>query len=163
MHKRQLVLMILTMLVLLSFYSRAQAKELSDNTVYFVVAEAIPYHGDSYVLPLNDPMDIAFARWLISEGGFRIVNAVISSGSDGINRDVLAAVMPEWSWHVSEFIGFSELSIELCDGWPTWIEQNPGMWNGQICFWSYTVVWEITWSVPMEQTTWGRIKKLYRE
>ena len=140
-----------------------QAEELPDTTAYFVVAEIVPYHGDSYVLPLSDPLDIAFARMLIANGETRIVNALIASGSDGINRDVLAPGMPEWSWHVSEFLEFAENTVEICDGCPTGIEQHLDMWNGQICFWSYTVVWEIPWSVPVEQTTWSRIKQLYHD
>ena len=39
------------------------------------------------------------------------------------------------------------MAIELCDGWPGFVEQNPQAFinntNGQICFWGYTVVSEL--------------------
>jgi hypothetical protein len=58
--------------------------------VYFVVAEPADsiVHGDSYVLPLTDPAEIAGARQIIADGTQIIVFAAIAPGSDGINRDV---------------------------------------------------------------------------
>ena len=123
------------------------------STVYFQVAEfQLPYYrNDSYVLPLSDPQDIAYARGLIGTGppiGFsRIVVADIEAGSDGINRDFRAPGAPLWSWHVIEFIGFADYTAEILDGCPTYIEQEykekpPGT-RGSIGFWSYTVVAEL--------------------
>ena len=40
------------------------------------------------------------------------------------------------------FEGFSGVSIEICDGWATGIED--GIFEGElICFWAYTVVAEL--------------------
>jgi hypothetical protein len=121
------------------------------DTAYFVVAEIAPYHHDSYVLPLNEPDHIAHARELIKSGpgieGGHIAVAAIAAGSDGINRNTLVPGQPLWSWHVSEFYGFAEMTIELCDGWPGLVEDNVDYWVltvGQVCFWSYTVIEEIT-------------------
>jgi hypothetical protein len=117
-------------------------------------------HGDSFVLPLEDPADIAHARDLIARGpeaaGAPIVGAEIVAGSDGINRNVLAPGQPLWNWHVSKFEGFGDFSIELVDGWPTFIEQDVAGWiantrrdhedpsaPGHIGFWGYTVVAEL--------------------
>jgi len=45
------------------------ATSASGETVYFLVAEAnTPAHGDSYVLPLTEPNDIAHARDLVKYG-----------------------------------------------------------------------------------------------
>jgi hypothetical protein len=118
----------------------------------FLVAEppAQAVHHDSYVLPLSDPRDIAHARDLIQQGpsaGAPIAVAHIAARADGINRDYLAPTPREWSWHVTEFLGFADAAIEICDGWPTYVESDVDGWiantNGTICFWSYTVVQEL--------------------
>lgn len=135
------------------------------ETAYFLVARPTLYPkrlGDSYILPLTDPDDIDTARLLIDSGTFKIVHAVIAAGSDGINRDMLAEGTPEWSWHVVKFMGFSDLAIELCDGSPTLTEGDVQNWDegeeGMICYWSYTVVAEVTELVHSEPATWGEIK-----
>ena len=131
------------------------------ETILFLVAE-LPgeeIHNDSYVVPLNDPADISHARRLIDEGpgiGQLIVHAGIAPGPDGINRNHLAPGKPEWSWHVSEFLGFTDVTAEVLDGRPSQIEQDVQGWinntNGQIGFWGYTVVEELA-VVPEPSTT----------
>lgn len=126
--------------------------------VYFTVAESgSPVHGDSYVLPLEEPADIAHARDLIARGpeaaGATIAFAEIQAGSDGINRNVLAPGQPLWNWHVTKFEGFGDFGIELTDGWPSFVEGDVLGWisntrrddttRGHIGFWSYTVVGEV--------------------
>jgi hypothetical protein len=121
------------------------------ETIRFVVAEVEPFHGDSYVLPLSDPSAIAHARQLIAQGrdaGPSIVSAKIAKGANGINRDVLAGGAPVWSWHVTEFEGFYDNTIEILDGWPTYVEGDVDGWiantnGGYIGFWTYTVTAEL--------------------
>jgi hypothetical protein len=120
------------------------------ETIRFLISEFdAPAHGDSYVLPLSDPDDIAHARQLITMGpgiGAPLVVAKIAKGANGINRSPLAAGAP-WSWHVSEFEGFVDSTIEILDGWPTYVESDIDGWiantNGYIGFWSYTVTAEL--------------------
>lgn len=120
--------------------------------IVFVVAE-LPgrelYH-DSYVLVLDDAVDIAHARDLIAKGpaaGATIAVARIAAGADGVNRNVRAPGDPLWSWHVTSFESFADAAIELCDGYPSYVEQDVAGWiantNGTICFWNYTVVEEL--------------------
>ena len=120
--------------------------------IEFLVAEPPGHeiHGDSYVLVLSDPADIAHARDLIAKGasaGAAIAVVKIAAGADGRNRDVRAAGEPLWSWHQTGFAGFGDFAIELCDGWPGYVEQDVERWiantDGTICFWSYTVVEEL--------------------
>ena len=130
------------------------------GTVHFVVAERpeLAEHGDSFILPLSEPDDIAHARDLIARGpeaaGAPLVFAEVVAGSDGVNRDVLADGEPLWSWHVSAFEGFGDMGIELVDGWPTYVESDVQGWientnrdegdpRGHIGFWNYTVVAEV--------------------
>jgi len=138
------------------------------ETVYFVVARPGLYSvgiGDSYILPLSDPADIALARDIIITGSLAIVSARVVKGSDGINRDWLTPGQPLWSWHVVAFDGFTMSAIELCDGNPTFTEAEAGNWSEgeqiQICYWTYTVVEEVVLPVSTEPSTWGRIKSLY--
>lgn len=121
---------------------------------YFLVAEGLyAPHGDSFILPLTDPDDIAHAKALIrnpNRAGAPIVVAKIAAGSsngDYINRDLRGSGAP-WSWHVSEFLDFSDFTIEIYDGWPGYVEDNYDEYvantNGTIGFWSYTVVREVS-------------------
>lgn len=124
----------------------------SAATVRFVVAErpGQVVHGDSYILPLSDPDHIAHARALLTaEPGTlaSIVVANVAAGADGVNRDWLPPGRPEWSWHITGFEGFYDVTAEILDGWPTFVEQDVPGWianaGGQIGFWDYTVVAEL--------------------
>lgn len=130
------------------------------GTVYFMVAE-LPgqnVHHDSYILPLDDPADIAAARDIINQGPGKakahIAFASIAAGSDGINKNLLSPHQT-WSWHVTDFLGFAELGAEIYDGWPTFVESDVAGWidntDGVIGFWGYTVVAEVV--IP-EPSSW---------
>jgi hypothetical protein len=123
---------------------------LYGETVYFLVAETEPFHSDSYVLPLTEPDDIAHARDLIANGpaaGAPIVVAYIDCSPDLINRDYLSSSKHIWSWHITQFDGFADITAEILDGWPGFVESNCYGWvgetGGMIGFWSYTVVYEL--------------------
>jgi hypothetical protein len=118
---------------------------------YFLVAEITPFHHDSYILPLENPQDIAHARDLIARGpdlaGQPIIIADFVRQADGINGDYLEPGIRPWSWHVTEFKGFADFTIEILDGNPTQVEDGtfPGPTMG---FWSYTVKAELGPTVP---------------
>ena len=126
----------------------------AQQVAWFVVAEnpELPtVHGDSFLLPLSRPEDIADARRRIAEGAGSGVGAIatvaIAAGGDGFNRDVRGGGTPAWSWHVVGFAGFADFAIELCDGWPTFVEQDVQAFitntGGAMCFWKYSVVAEL--------------------
>src|SRR5688572_918538 len=98
------------------------ATNLQSESVRFLVGEINPgRHYDSYVLTLSDPAAIAHARDLIEFGldaGQAIVVADVAQGRDGINRNYIAPGAPLWSWHVSEFVAFADITAEILDGWP---------------------------------------------
>ena len=126
---------------------------VSAGPVYFLVTEfpGQAVHHDSYVLPLEDPADIAHARDLIARGPTAAAASIavvqIAAGGDGINRDELAPGKPQWSWHVTGFDGFADIAAEVLDGWPSFVEQDVNGWiantNGRVGFWSYTVTREL--------------------
>lgn len=119
------------------------------GTVYFLVAGE--GHGDSYILPISDPAQVARAREIVADRaspGPRIVVAAIARGSgDGehVNRDLIGG--RAWSWHVTRCEGFADATIEILDGWPGYVEDHLEEWmattGGRIGFWSYTVVREV--------------------
>ena len=137
---------------ILAYGFLACAIDTEATPVHFLVSEiGEPVHHDSYVLPLSDPTAISHARDLISIGpsvGEAIVVAAIAAGSNGINRNYLSPGAPLWSWHVSEFQGFADNTIEILDGWPTYVESDVKGWientSGMIGFWRYTVVAELS-------------------
>jgi hypothetical protein len=129
----------------------ASTRDLEAGVVRFLVGESgSAFHNDSYVLPLSAPADINHARKLIAMGpsaGAAIAVANIAKGGNGINRDYLATGAPAWSWHVTSFEGFADFTVEILDGWPTYVESDVDGWiantGGQIGFWQYTVVAEL--------------------
>lgn len=138
--------------VLLMLVSGTGCPPEQKGTRYFLVGERDYVHGDSYILPLSAPADIAHAEALIEDpeaAGAPIVVATIErGGSDGayVNRDLSGSGDP-WSWRVTEFVGFSDFTIEIYDGWPTYVEENyddfVGTTQGMIGFWNYTILREV--------------------
>jgi hypothetical protein len=129
------------------------ARVMGGETNYFLVAPPPAWggHNDSYVLPLSNPDDIEYARYLVSRSrfGFLVGDRTIVVGwvfgpKDGINRNYLNPKFPEWSWQV-RFVAFAQLTPEIWDGNPTSLERTD--WSGggeyKIGFWDYTVVREL--------------------
>jgi hypothetical protein len=138
-------------------------RTIGAETVYFLVGTLFTPPDrppDSYVLPLSQPQDIDYARFLISQwslgpstwtnavnGVHRLVTANCVSGKDGINRNYSDTRFPEWSWHVTEFLGFADVTAEILDGSPSYTERlgsnaPPGE-PFEIGYWTYTVVREL--------------------
>ncbi len=129
----------------------ACARPSAAETIYFLVAEqpGSAAHHDSYVLPLSQSGDMDHARALIQDGvsaGAPIVVAQIAKGGDGSNGDYREPGLWLWSWHVEQFHGFADMTAEILDGWPGFVEQDVDGWisntGAKIGFWSYTVVSE---------------------
>ena len=153
---RKLTFLLLIGIILsLSFCKQEEECKPSNDFIYFQVSETgtNKIHNDSYILPIakSDTSNLRIARALINEfenTTTRIIVGKIKKGKaqcDFLNKDLVGGKI--WSWHVSEFNGFAELSTEVCDAWPTYIENNLDTWiselDGDICFWGYTVTKEI--------------------
>lgn len=124
------------------------------NFVYFLVGDPENVHNDSFILALEDADDIAEARAMVEDPSLRkIVMAEITKDPHinyYRNTDLVGDRI--WSWHIARFIGFSDFSIEIYDGWPLYVEENYDEWvqntkgggtNGIIGFWSYVVTREV--------------------
>ncbi len=148
MHIQRAILISTVLLIVISC-----SITVKGETVYFLVAEANqvnPVNGDSYVLPLMEPNDIAHARNLIEYGqtaGQPIVVADIMCGPVCINRNYLVSGKPKWSWHVASFDHFADSTPSSLNGTPTSVNSNCWGWmsssGGQIGFWDYTIIAEL--------------------
>lgn len=137
------------MFLLLMLCPGCKKSTAADNgVVYFLVSEITPFHGDSFILLLSDPEDIATAEKIVNDINStttRIVSARIAKGSDDgnyLNKDLLSGNQRVWSWHVTEFFCFADVTAEIYDSWPGYVENHLDEWlqqDGIIGFWSYTV------------------------
>ena len=136
---------------------RDESKDTPDpdpSLVYFMVAETNPVHGDAFILPLKDAGQIAEARQIIHDGGTPIIVAEITKNNNdhySLNKDLKNN--RKWSWHITEFLGFADNTIEILDGWPEYVEDNYSDWvkttkgpngKGRIGFWTYSLVREVS-------------------
>jgi len=155
------VILLLVFTAGLFFVSRGETTYFLVGRYYQVQVLDPTGKNDSYVLPLLEPGDIDYARYLIArnragnlDGDRAVVVASVRAGSAGINRNFLSPQLPEWSWHVAEFFEFAEGGIETLDGTPTILERDPDWYTGTsvrkgiIGFAVYTVVRELG-SVPL--------------
>lgn len=147
------------------------APSVEAGKIEFLVAErpgTIDPHGDSYIISIDESQTalLEHARALVDwaeagamtdppEGG-AIVVAETAAGADGRNRDYLAPGQPLWSWHIVGTPSFTDITAEILDGWPTFVEQDVAGWiantNGFVGFWGYTVVDELGPAVPEPST-----------
>jgi hypothetical protein len=135
----------------------------------FVVAEYPEAdHGDSYVVTIDEAdtdrlnQARALVAWFASGANLdnapdgRIVYTDVAPGADGINRNVLAAGQPLWSWHPIGEVDFVDISAEVYDGWPTFVEEDVAGWmantGGGVGFWGYTITQELGVVVPEPST-----------
>ena len=100
------------------------------DPIYFLLGETPPpKYNDSFVLPLTNDTDIAYARRILAEPWnndlHRLVVATIAPGADGVNRNYYALGAPEWSWHVAALAGFGDGIPPEISASPTLIEWDP--------------------------------------
>ena len=130
-------------------------KDEPKEYVFFLVEDVTGTHDDSYILPLTTQADIEQARAILANPDeFKIIVAEITKKNSPAhyypNKDLNND--REWSWHVSKFIGFADITVEIYDGWPEYVEDHYDAWventknengNGVIGFWNYTVTREV--------------------
>lgn len=105
----------------------------------FVVFEFVqPTHNERFRAQTNDPAVIARARAELAkpmaERTLHIHGAL--TRGDGVNAP--------WSWSFGAW-DLAEMSMELCDGWPSDVEANLDHWMevGSFCPWASRIDSEI--------------------
>lgn len=114
---------------------------------------ALPVQPESFVVTISDPAKIARARQILAENAtsatFPQVHCFIAWGSDGVNRNVMGPGRPLWNWHVTAVNGFPDMTIEILDASPLWLNEQENFdsfvqtTGGQYSWWSGTIVSEI--------------------
>ena len=89
---------------------------------------------ENYRVLLTDPADIQLARaWQDGSAGPLIPNGRIVRGDDG-------GVNTGYSWHIDpDDVELAELSIEVCDGLPSYVEDGT-LSGDRYCPWSAEIV-----------------------
>lgn len=118
------------------------------DQVYFLIGTKDNRSGESYVIGLQDPKTIETARQQISNPQLeKIIVAGISLGNHGVNRSFTSRDRSPYSWSVTRVDGFSDFALIDCDGSPDIVEENLMeriQTGGNICFWHYRVLRELT-------------------
>lgn len=142
----------------------------SGETRWFVVGPE-PGQKDprslAYVLPLTEADDIDHARALMNgdaDTGMTVVADIAAAGDMTRNRNYLAEGpgAPRWSWEVSSFTNYADITIEIYDGNPQLVEDDLAYWLdtvGTIGFWTYTVVGEL----PIQPEEGGQLGGFWKE
>jgi hypothetical protein len=102
-------IVLLAVAAAVSFLPVTSCKGQAQTTVYFLAAgprisqpqdspSAAEY--ESFIVPVNDPNQIASIRSLIQRAQYPVVNVRIKAGGDGINRDFYTPGAPAWNWSV---------------------------------------------------------------
>ena len=96
----------------------------SAETVYFLAGRPGSSRPESYVIPMTNHQHIAEARAQIGGSTVKRMPACkIAVGRDGVHRDYFANGLPAWSWHVTQFGGFTDATTL---GYrPSFVELDP--------------------------------------
>ena len=100
----------------------------------------IAVENEQFRVRIDDPAAIAEARMLIANGHAKNISGEILRGAAGINTG--------YSWHLKpSSVEFADVTIELCDGMPSYVEQNVGYYVDTVkryCPWGARVVSEVS-------------------
>jgi len=112
-----------------------EAASSPNNGATFVVQ----VEDEQFRVRLEDAATIAQARALIANGQQKNVNGEIARGSGGFNTG--------YSWHLRPAtVAFADVTIELCDGMPSYVEENVDYYVDtvkQYCPWGVRIVSEV--------------------
>jgi hypothetical protein len=106
-----------------------------DDAATFVIA----VENEQFRVRIEDQAAIAEARSLITSGLSKNISGDILRGNGGINSG--------YSWHLKPAsVEFADLTIELCDGMPSYVEENVDYYVDTVkryCPWGAKVVSEV--------------------
>ncbi len=121
----------------------------ADYTATLEVSSAPVGALDGGVLAIFDVVGEQFKVWVTNPAAIEQILALQSGAAAGFPNGALRAGPgagnhnAPWSWHLDpEATEIVELSIELCDGIPSFVEDDPGYWLdtvGRYCPWSATL------------------------
>ena len=133
MNSRRCALIFVFTVLLLVLTSCTRNANKTDGAV-FVVAVV----DEQFRVLLTEPQQIREARLLLNGAENKIVMGDLARGDGGFNQG--------YGWHLTpESVGFYDVTIELCDGRPSYVEEDLEYWLEAVkayCPWSSRVVRE---------------------
>jgi hypothetical protein len=103
-----------------------------ERTVYVIQAGG----GEQFRILLEDPALVAEAERHLRSGRVGVISGTLAAGDGGFN-------MP-YRWHlVPASVHFPDVAIELCDGRPSFVENELDYWLGRVgayCPWGARVL-----------------------
>ncbi len=99
--------------------------------------------SEQLIIRVTDPVLLAqMIDICLGSSPQKIVFGDLVAGGAGHNRDSLNGV--DWSWHLDEStVGLADMTIELCDGIPSFVEADLAYWIGTVgafCPWTSQIV-----------------------
>ena len=92
--------------------------------------------GETFRAGVNDPEQIEALAALLASGEPANISGELVRGSGGVNAP--------WSWHLDpETVHVADVTIEVCDGLPSFVEDDLDYWLGtvkQYCPWGAKIV-----------------------
>lgn len=132
----------LILLLLPLFMTACGTDSNDDDTRYYEFTHESDEVDYTLIAKTSDPEVIAQVEEELSrpfDERTRHINGEIARGNDGYNGD--------WSWHfVENRWTLAEISTEVCDGRPSFVEEELDYWIDQVgrfCPWSSRVVGEV--------------------
>lgn len=104
----------------------------------------VKVNNEQFVARMTDPASITRAREILQgKAENAILLGDVRRGSGGFNRGRSKI----WNWHLTpDSVRFADVTIELCDGTPSYLEENLDEWLVQIkqfCPWSAEIISEV--------------------
>lgn len=91
--------------------------------------------GDEFVVRVTTRAQVDDMEARLSSGAEGVINGALEAGDGGFNTS--------WSWHmVPASVEAVDVSIEVCDGRPSMVEENLDYWLdtvGRFCPWNAVV------------------------
>ena len=107
------------------------AEPVFSSATYEVVVS-----GETFFVKVDGAERVKVFETRLATGGQGVINGRLRDGTGGFNEG--------WSWHLDPAtVEAVDVTIELCDGRPSMIEENRDYWFesvGQFCPWGARVV-----------------------
>jgi len=129
-------------LVFLEACGGSGSSQDSDTSADFIIQVG----DEQFIARVTSSQQIQTARQLLSgQLTGKIINGLVLKGSGGFNINPKTGV--GWDWHLEPTsIEFSDITVELCDGLPSYVEGHLDEWLEVVkryCPWNGEVVGEL--------------------
>ncbi len=99
---------------------------------------------ERFIIRLTRPDQILRARQLLASRENKVVRGTLRDGNGGYNRDPVRG--QQYSWHLDpQTIEFFDVALEVCDGLPSYVEEEKAYWLelGYYCPWAAVIEQEL--------------------